>query len=128
MQVRPVPDGSCDLTAHVALDAGAAAGRRAGAGDTRLSTQRAALHALGIDGRRPPLALASTDPPAYLAALQRAGEVAELTDPAALGGFGWLVQAVGIPMPDWATATAVGWPTGLAIDGRAGNGAGTPMR
>ena len=48
-QVPPVPDGSCDLTAHVALDAVAAAGRAAGAGDTRLDDQRAALRALGVD-------------------------------------------------------------------------------
>jgi SAM-dependent MidA family methyltransferase len=88
VQVPPVPDGSCDLTAHVALDAVAAAGRRAGAGETRLDTQRAALPALGIDGRRPPRELAGTDPPAYLAGLRRAGEVGELTDPAGLGGFG----------------------------------------
>jgi len=128
MQVRPVPDGSCDLTAHVALDAVAAAGRRAGAGETRLDPQRVALRALGIDRRRPPLALASTDPPAYLAALQRAGEVAELTDPAALGGFGWLVQAVGIPMPEWATAIAAGWATRPATDGGRRNCAGSRMR
>jgi SAM-dependent MidA family methyltransferase len=109
VQVPPVPDGSCDLTAHVALDAVAAAGRRAGAGETRLDTQRAALPALGIDGRRPPRELAGTDPPAYLAGLRRAGEVGELTDPAGLGGFGWLVQAVGIrlPLPPTASPTRV---------------------
>jgi hypothetical protein len=28
-----------------------------------------------------------------------AAEEAELTDPAGLGGFGWLVQAVGVPLP-----------------------------
>ncbi|HYT10024.1 MAG TPA: SAM-dependent methyltransferase [Mycobacteriales bacterium] len=98
-QVRPVPDGSCDLTAHVALDAAAAAGRAAGAAGTWLGTQRAALSALPIDARRPPLDLARTDPAAYLRALRRAGEAGELTDPAGLGGFGWLVQAVHASLP-----------------------------
>ncbi|MFL6130119.1 MAG: SAM-dependent methyltransferase [Mycobacteriales bacterium] len=98
-QVRPVPDGSCDLTAHVALDAVAAAGVSAGATETRLDDQRAALQALGVDARRPPQALASTDPPAYLRGLQRAGEAAELIDRGGLGAFGWLVQGVGVPLP-----------------------------
>jgi SAM-dependent MidA family methyltransferase len=96
-QVRPVPDGSCNLTAHVALDSVAAAGRTAGAGDTRLDDQRSALMSLGVDPRRPPLDPA--DPAAYLAALRRAGEAAELTDRVGLGGFGWLVQGVGIKVP-----------------------------
>lgn len=98
-QVQPVPDGSCDLTAHVALDAVAAAGRAAGGTETRLDDQRAALQALGVDARRPPLQLAGTDPPAYLRALQRAGEAGELLDRGGLGAFGWLVQGVGVPLP-----------------------------
>ncbi|WP_227870293.1 SAM-dependent methyltransferase [Streptomyces otsuchiensis] len=99
-QVAPVPDGSCDLTAHVALDAcGAAAAGAAGAGAWRLLTQRAALRELGTDGGRPPLELARTDPGGYLRALARAGEAAELTDPAGFGGFSWLVQPVGVDPP-----------------------------
>jgi SAM-dependent MidA family methyltransferase len=95
-----VPDGSRDLTAHVALDAcAAAAAATAGATGTLLTTQRAALRALGVHGTRPPRELASADPPAYLAALARAGQAAELTDPGGLGGFGWLVQSVGVPLP-----------------------------
>ena len=97
--MRPIPDGSRDITAHVALDACAAAGATAGATQTVLTTQRAALRALGLTGRRPPLSLADRDPAGYLAALRRAAGEAELTDPAGLGGFGWLVQAVGIPLP-----------------------------
>ncbi len=50
-------------------------------------------------GRAPPLALASTDPTAYVRALASAGEAAELTAPGGLGDFGWLVQPVGIPDP-----------------------------
>ncbi|MET9447967.1 SAM-dependent methyltransferase [Streptomyces cinerochromogenes] len=174
-ETAPVPDGSCDITAHVALDACAAApsaGRapsgaartaygtgRAPSGEpsdtahtasetartsfqappdtayappstahdlspapqetahappvtaqethttarslppARLLTQRAALRALGITGVRPPLALASTDPSAYVRALASAGEAAELTAPGGLGDFGWLLQPVGIPDP-----------------------------
>jgi SAM-dependent MidA family methyltransferase len=91
-QVEPVPDGSCDLTAHVALDACAAA---VSADWTALLTQRAALHRLGLHGARPDLRLAGSDPGGYLRALSRAGQAAELTDPAGLGGFGWLVHGVG---------------------------------
>ncbi|MFI2203000.1 SAM-dependent methyltransferase [Streptomyces sp. NPDC020192] len=178
-ETAPVPDGSCDITAHVALDACAAAGARHPAHGTarapqhaesapqtapgtprnapctppgtartpsegvresrnttstpaeapsalrtppntartphgtaqqppatartlppaRLLTQRAALHALDISGARPPLALASTDPSAYVRALASAGEAGELTAPGGLGDFGWLVQPVGIPDP-----------------------------
>jgi SAM-dependent MidA family methyltransferase len=87
-EVRPVPDGSCDITAHVALDACAGPG-------SRLLTQREALRDLGVDGSRPPLSLASSDPAAYVRALGAAGEAAELTAPAGLGGFGWLLQPVG---------------------------------
>lgn len=93
-RVFPVPDGSCDITAHVALDACAAAGERAGAISTTLTTQREALLALGVTGARPPLTLAGTDPPAYLRGLARAAREAELINPEGLGGFGWLCQRV----------------------------------
>ncbi|MFC0056694.1 SAM-dependent methyltransferase [Streptomyces actinomycinicus] len=180
-ETAPVPDGSCDITAHVALDACAAAppGEAPGAARTpsdpahstpdapsdaahstphepsgaacstphgpsgaacstphgpsgaarapsralrdaaqapsgaaqepveearelpaaRLLTQRSALRALDITGARPSLALASTDPAAYVRALAGAGEAAELTAPGGLGDFGWLLQPVGIPDP-----------------------------
>jgi len=91
-ETAPVPDGSCDITAHVALDACALPGGR-------VLTQRAALRALGVAGARPPLSLASTDPAAYVRALASAGEAAELTAAGGLGDFGWLVQPVGIPDP-----------------------------
>lgn len=91
-QVPPVPDGSCDLTAHVAFDALASP-------HSTLLRQRDALRALGISGVRPPLALASTDPAAYLRALADASAAAELTDPAGLGGHYWLLEPVGIPSP-----------------------------
>ncbi|MEU2271863.1 SAM-dependent methyltransferase [Streptomyces olindensis] len=88
----PVPDGSRDITAHVALDACALPGGR-------VLRQREALHALGVTGARPPLTLASTDPAAYVRALAGAGEAAELTAAGGLGDFGWLVQPVGIADP-----------------------------
>ncbi|UUU24091.1 SAM-dependent methyltransferase [Streptomyces sp. DSM 40750] len=91
-ETAPVPDGSCDITAHVALDACALPG-------ARLLTQRDALRALGVSGGRPPLSLATTDPAAYVRALAGAGEAAELTAPGGLGDFGWLVQPVGIADP-----------------------------
>ena len=90
-QVTPVPDGSCDVTAHVSVDAAAG-----GAGHPyEMITQRMALKALGIDGGRPPLALASSDPAAYLRALSAAGAAAELLDPDGLGGHWWLLHTVG---------------------------------
>jgi hypothetical protein len=52
-----------------------------------------------MTGGRPDLKLASTDPRGYLRALSQASAAAELTDPLGLGGFGWLVQGVGVPVP-----------------------------
>ncbi|MFG3661344.1 SAM-dependent methyltransferase [Streptomyces sp. NPDC047706] len=91
-ETPPVPDGTCDITAHVALDACTLPGGRT-------LPQRDALRALGVVGARPPLALATTDPAAYVRALTSAGEAAELTAPGGLGDFGWLVQPVGVPDP-----------------------------
>lgn len=90
-EVAPVPDGSRDLTAHVALDACAAAVPGPAAS---IVTQREALRELGVSGGRPPLALASSDPAGYVRALAAAGEAAELTAPGGLGDFLWLLQRV----------------------------------
>ncbi|WP_224283401.1 SAM-dependent methyltransferase [Streptomyces sp. LS1784] len=104
-EVAPVPDGSCDVTAHVALDSIAVPGLH-----SLWTTQREALRALGMSGQRPALALATSDPAGYLRALSGAGEGAELTDPGGLGGFGWLVQAVHMPEPA-GLAGLPGWQT-----------------
>ncbi|MFI6419744.1 SAM-dependent methyltransferase [Streptomyces sp. NPDC050842] len=92
-EVPPVPDGSCDVTAHVAADACAAAGDGADL-VTDLVTQREALHRLGVSGGRPPLSLATTDPAGYVRALASAGEAAELTARGGLGDFLWLTRRV----------------------------------
>lgn len=81
--VPPRPDGSCDVTAHVAIDAVAAAGQGAGARTLVVTTQREALRDLGV--RAP----SDAGDPAHLAAASR---VAELLDPQGLGGFIWLLQ------------------------------------
>ncbi|ACU77237.1 protein of unknown function DUF185 [Catenulispora acidiphila DSM 44928] len=103
-QVPAVPDGSCDITAHVALDACAAALDSAALDsgaprdpmvETVLTTQREYLRELGISGARPDLALAASDPLGYLRGLSRASAAAELTDPGGLGGFGWLLAFAG---------------------------------
>ena len=86
-QVPPVPDGSCDVTAHVALD------RCAGAAGSRLPRQRQALRSLGLSSARPAW---TGDARAYATGLQAAADAGELLDPAGLGGFGWLVSELGI--------------------------------
>ncbi|QOC95115.1 hypothetical protein D0Q02_08265 [Micromonospora craniellae] len=93
-QVPPVPDGSCDVTAHVAMDSVASAGERVARCAYSLGTQREGLRALGADGARPPLRLAYQDPAGYVRALAEATAVAELTDPTGLGGHLWLWQPV----------------------------------
>ncbi|RZU72082.1 SAM-dependent MidA family methyltransferase [Micromonospora kangleipakensis] len=97
-QVVPVPDGSCDVTAHVAVDSVASAGARVARCAYTLVPQREALRALGADGGRPPLSLAASDPAGYVRALAAASTAAELTDPAGLGGHWWLLQPVGVAL------------------------------
>lgn len=87
-EVDVVPDGSRDVTAHVAVDAVAAAV------DGRLVRQSAALADLGIDGARPPIDLAHQDPTAYVRALSAASEAAELVS-SGLGDFWWIVTDSG---------------------------------
>ncbi|KRE37413.1 hypothetical protein ASG73_06950 [Janibacter sp. Soil728] len=81
----PVPDGSCDVTAHVAMDS---------LGADELRTQRDLLRELGVDGARPPLELASTDPARYLAGLAAASHASALTGSGA-GDFLWALRRVG---------------------------------
>ncbi len=83
--VTPVPDGSCDVTAHVAVDSLDA---------DEVTTQRAALHDLGLRAGPPSHALSRTDPAGYVAALARSTAVAALTDPGGLGAFHWVLRRV----------------------------------
>jgi SAM-dependent MidA family methyltransferase len=98
--VPTVPDGSCDLTAHVALDAVAAAARAAGAGAGLLTTQLTALDALGLRAQvtRHPLPHNASGT-AQLAMLAHRSAAAELLDPDGLGGFSWLLLPVHRPDP-----------------------------
>lgn len=80
--VDPVPDGSCDLTAHVAVDSLL---------HDRLLRQTTALDEVGIRGRRPDHALATQDPAAYLAGLAESSAVAALRQAGGFGDFWWVV-------------------------------------
>ncbi len=82
-EVDVIPDGSRDLTAHVAIDSVAAT---VGA---RVVPQRQALADLGFEGVRPPLDLARADPQAYLQALARASQIGELRARSGWGDFIW---------------------------------------
>jgi len=84
-QVAPVPDGSCDITAHVALDAVAAAT------GSLLVRQREALATLGVSAAVP-----GPEAPDFAEALARASQARELLDPDGLGGFGWLLRPVDV--------------------------------
>ncbi len=97
-QVPPVPDGSCDVTAHVALDAVAAAGRPHGSAAAAVTDQARALRALGVGAAPVPVGGSGAQ---VLAALARRSQAGELLDPGGLGGFGWLLQPAGRPLPSW---------------------------
>ena len=85
-QVAPVPDGTCDLTAHVAMDS---------LDHDELVDQRTALRGLGVDGRTPPIELAGSDPHAYLKALASGSAAAALVARGGFGDFLWAVKRVG---------------------------------
>lgn len=87
-QTEPIPDGSCDITAHVYFDSLAELG-------DELLTQREALHWLGMGAERLPY---EGDPTAYLSALSSVGDAAELLDLDGLGSFTWLVHQKGIEL------------------------------
>jgi SAM-dependent MidA family methyltransferase len=79
-QVLPIPDGSCDLTAHVAMDS---------LTHDELLDQRTALRQLGTSGQTPPHDLARSDPMAYLRGLSTASAAATLTAKGGFGDFMW---------------------------------------
>lgn len=127
--VPPVPNKSCDITSHVAVDAVAHAGERAGAQSTLLTSQRNALRALGVSAARPPRALAHSDPPGYLMALSQSCEASELVDAGGLGGFWWVLQTRGVELPTELTRTARrGGLEGHDTGDRKGDRAASPTR
>ena len=95
-EVAAVPDGSCDLTVHVAIDAVRAAGEAVAGMAAQLTTQREALIGLGMDRSRPPLDRAGSDPVGYLRELSAATHTAELIATDGLGGHFWLLQPVSV--------------------------------
>ena len=92
-EVDPLPDGSRDVTAHVAVDSVAAAT------GSVVVQQREALAALGISAALPPLSMATDDPAAYLKALSRATDAADLSAAGGLGDFYWVVSGAGRVSP-----------------------------
>jgi len=84
-QVDVLPDGSRDVTAHVAVDSVAAAV----GGEIR--RQRDVLRDLGVSATPPNRDRAATDPAGYLEELSRADEAAELLAPDGLGDFCWVL-------------------------------------
>ena len=84
-QVLPVPDGSCDVTAHVAMDS---------LSHDELIDQRAALRQLGVSGQIPPRDLARSNPAAYLKGLSAASAAAALISRGGLGDFLWAFKHV----------------------------------
>jgi SAM-dependent MidA family methyltransferase len=93
--VPPRPDGSTNLTAHVAVDSATAAAERLAGTTHQPARQRDVLRSLGITAVLPDVGLARSDPDAYADALERASQASELLDPAGLGAFWWLRHDVG---------------------------------
>ncbi|MBB2892949.1 SAM-dependent methyltransferase [Flexivirga oryzae] len=85
VQSAPRPDGSTDITAHVAMDT---------LGSDELVQQRDLLERLGLRPPRPPIELARDDPAAYLTQLAARGTHAELTAPGGLGDFWWAISTI----------------------------------
>ncbi len=79
-QVLPMPNGSCDLTAHVAMDS---------LTHDQLMDQRTALRQLGVSGQTPPHELSRSDPMTYLRGLSTASAAVALTAKGGLGDFVW---------------------------------------
>ena len=86
VQVPPVPDGGCDLTAHVAMDT---------LDHDDLIDQRTALRGLGLDGTTPSHTMAQADPVGYVRELERASADGALTARGGFGDFLWAIKRVG---------------------------------
>lgn len=93
--VPAVPDGTCDLTAQVAMDSLAA---------PVLLDQRTALTGLGVVAEPPDPATAAGDPRGYLSALGRSAAAAALLGP----GYGDTLWAIGPGGVQWSAGPALG--------------------
>lgn len=83
-QCRPVPDGSTDITAHVAMDT---------LGADELVCQRELFDRLGLRLPNPSRQLAHERPAAYLQQLAACGSYAALTAVGGLGDFWWAISS-----------------------------------
>lgn len=83
-RVMPVPDGTCDLTAHVAVDS---------LRHDRLLTQAEAFAEVGMTAERH-ASPTEVGAQGYLAHLERAAALVELTNPAGYGGFRWILACL----------------------------------
>ncbi|KNX36171.1 SAM-dependent methyltransferase [Luteipulveratus halotolerans] len=86
-QVSPVPDGSCDITAHVAVDSLETDWR---------TTQRALFGELGLVAPPAQHALSRSDPERYLAGLADRSAGLTATASPGLGDFVWFAREVGV--------------------------------
>nr|WP_279671640.1 SAM-dependent methyltransferase [Flexivirga meconopsidis] len=84
-QQAPRPDGSTDVTAHVAMDS---------LGADRLVCQRDLFAELDLEPPRPAITLASSDPPAYLRQLAQRSAYGQLTARGGLGDFWWALTTI----------------------------------
>lgn len=85
---RPRPDGSTDITAHVSMDT------LSTSGDAELVRQRDLFDRLDLCPAAAPIALARTDPPAYLRSLAARSAYTALTADGGLGDFWWSIDPV----------------------------------
>jgi SAM-dependent MidA family methyltransferase len=117
-QVPVVPDGSCDVTADVAVDAVAAAV------SGRVLRQRDALAALGVTGVRPPRSLSATDPAGYARRLSASTAAADLRAVGGLGDYYWVVSAAGGSVDVLGEGALAGEDAGGGVGGGVADGVG----
>jgi SAM-dependent MidA family methyltransferase len=98
--MAPVPDGSMNITADVALDACATAARTALVSQHRTGQDVITTQANALDLLLPLRERTSLDPADALHVLAEHGQRSELVDPFGLGAHLWLLQSVNIPLPD----------------------------
>ncbi len=96
-RVAAVPDGTCDITAHVAVDSLA---------HDRLLTQAEAFARVGMVPQRPSLPAAGVDPATELRRLERSAAMAELIGHDGFGGFRWVLAC----LPGAPARGAADWP------------------